>query len=371
MNVLVTCAGRRSHTIAAFKEAVRGRGLVFACDSSADAPALQEADDAFLVPLLGAPGYLDALLAICRERHVGLLVPTLEPELPLLAEARSRFRDAGTVALVSSAKVVATCYDKLETARFLATLNLPVPATWLSLEAANAALARGELRLPLVVKPRWGVGSIGLAFAEDDEELALCFRLAAKQVARSCFAEMSATDPERCVLIQECLGGVEFGLDIVNDLEGRHVCTFVKRKLRMRAGQTDRAVTVQDSRLEELGRTIGEGLGHVGVLDCDVLVTAAACHVIDLNPRIGGGYPFSHVAGANVPAALVAWAAGAEPEPSCFDCVPGVAAARSDSFVVTRRVADSAGAALLAAPDTRAGRSNGSRSGQPEASDED
>ena len=348
MNVLVTCAGRRSHTIAAFKQAVRGRGLVFACDSSGDAPALQEADDSFLVPLLGAAGYLDALLAICRERRVGLLVPTLEPELPLLAEARSRFREAGTVALVSSSKVVATCYDKLETARFLAALNLPVPATWLSLDAASAALARGELRLPLVVKPRWGVSSIGLAVAQDDEELGLCFRLTAKHVARSSFAGVSATDPERSVLIQECLDGVEFGLDIVNDLEGRHVCSFIKRKLRMRAGQTDRAVTVQDSRLEELGRTIGESLGHVGVLDCDVLVTAAGCHVIDLNPRFGGGYPFSHLAGANVPAALVAWAAGAEPEASCFDCVPGVAAARSDSFVVTRRVADSGRAASLA-----------------------
>ena len=340
MNVLLTCAGRRSHTIAVFKEAVRGSGEVFACDSSADAPAFQEADDSFLVPLVGDAAYLDALLAICRERRVGLLIPTLEPELPPLAEARSRFRDVGTVVLVSSAEVVATCYDKLETARFLAALNLRVPATCLSLEAANAALARGELRLPLVVKPRWGVSSIGLAFAEDNEELALCFRLAAKQIARSSFAEVSGTDPERCILIQEHLDGVEYGLDIVNDLKGRHVCTFVKRKLRMRAGQTDRAVTVRDSQLEELGRAIGESLGHVGVLDGDVVVTGAGCHVIDLNPRIGGGYPFSHLAGANIPAALVAWAVGAEPAPSCFNCVPGVSAARSDSFVVTRRTAD-------------------------------
>ncbi len=340
MNVLLTCAGRRSHTIAIFKQAVRGSGQVFACDSNADAPALQEAEDSFLVPPVGDPGYLDALLAICRERRVGLLIPALEPELLLLAEARSRFRDTGTVALVSSTRVVATCYDKLETARFLAALNLPVPATCFSLEEANAALAWGELRLPLVIKPRWGVSSIGLAFAEDDEELALYFRLAAKQIARSSFAEVSATDPERCILIQERLDGVEYGLDIVNDLEGRHVCTFVKRKLRMRAGQTDRAVTVRDSRLEELGRTIGQNLGHVGLLDGDVVVTEAACHVIDLNPRIGGGYPFSHLAGANIPAALLAWAAGAEPEAGCFDCEPGVAAARSDGFVVTRRGAD-------------------------------
>lgn len=33
-------------------------------------------------------------------------------------------------------------------------------------------------------------------------------------------------------------------------------------------------------------------------------------YVIDINPRFGGGYPFSHLAGARIPNAYVAWAAG-------------------------------------------------------------
>ena len=42
MNVLLTCAGRRTYLVTAFKAAVGGAGRVLACDASADAPALQE-----------------------------------------------------------------------------------------------------------------------------------------------------------------------------------------------------------------------------------------------------------------------------------------------------------------------------------------
>jgi carbamoyl-phosphate synthase large subunit len=183
------------------------------------------------------------------------------------------------------------------------------------------------------VKPRWGVGSIGLAIAEDDQELDFAFKTTEKQIACSFFAQVSAAAPKECVLIQERLSGEEYGLDIVNDLNGRYVCTFAKRKLKMRAGQTDRAITVNDEKLEKLGQLIGEQLGHVGILDCDLFASDQGYRVIDLNPRIGGGYPFSHVAGANVPSALIAWINGEEADPKCFQIRPNLAIARCDEYV--------------------------------------
>lgn len=337
MNVMLTCAGRRSYTVTIFQEAVKGRGQVFACDASADVAALQDADEAFVVPAVDDPAYIDALLALCAAHRVGLLVPALEPELPLLAEHRARFAAIGTVLLVSSPEVVARCYDKLATNRFLARHGLAVPRTFLSLAEARQALLKGELRFPLVVKPRWGVSSFAVAFPEDDEELELTYRLARKQLAHGFLAAISASDAERCVLIQEKLVGTEYGLDIVNDLEGRYVATFAKRKIRMRAGQTDRAITVHDERLAEIGRRIGQSVGHIGVLDCDLFVAGDEGYAIDLNPRIGGGYPFSHLAGANIPAALIAWARGETPDPRCFQVEAGVAVARGETFVFTQR----------------------------------
>jgi carbamoyl-phosphate synthase large subunit len=332
-NVLLTCAGRRGFAIRAFKQALNNCGRVLACDATAEAPALQVADKAFVVPSVGADNYVDVVLTICREQRVRLLIPALEPELPLLAAHRARFLEIGTLPLVSSPEIVATCYDKLETAKFLQRCDLTVPRTYLELGAARYALSRGEIFFPLVVKPRWGVGSIGLAIAEDDQELDFAFKTTEKQIACSFFAQVSAAAPKECVLIQERLSGEEYGLDIVNDLNGRHVCTFAKRKLKMRAGQTDRAITVNDEKLEKLGQLIGEQLGHVGILDCDLFASDQGYRVIDLNPRIGGGYPFSHVAGANVPSALIAWMNGEEADPRCFQIQPNLAIARCDEYV--------------------------------------
>jgi carbamoyl-phosphate synthase large subunit len=344
VNVLLTCVGRRLPTVRAFKAALGTDDRVVACDADPFAPGLEAADAGFLVPGVDDPGYCDALLELCRAERIGLLIPTFEVELPLLAIGRERFVAIGTLPLVSSLAVINTCFDKLATARFLVDRGVAVPRTFAALDEAIDAVVRQELTFPVVVKPRWGVSSIETEFPEDVAELRMTYALARMRLARTFLAEISASDPEHSVLIQEHLGGDEFGLDIINDLNGRYVCTFARRKLRMRAGQTDRAVTVHDAKLDRLGEVIGTALGHVGILDCDVFVDDRGVHVIDLNPRFGAGYPFSHRAGANLPAALVAWAEGREPDADWLTVEPDVVAARADDLVVITRTAIRAGA---------------------------
>jgi carbamoyl-phosphate synthase large subunit len=105
----------------------------------------------------------------------------------------------------------------------------------------------------------------------------------------------------------------------------------------MRAGETDSAVTVSNERLEALGETLGRSLGHLGNLDCDVFLNAEGAWVLELNPRFGGGYPFSHVAGANLPAALIAWARGEAPDPRWLRPEVGVVSSKFSRLMLIRQ----------------------------------
>jgi carbamoyl-phosphate synthase large subunit len=310
MNILLSCSGCRNYLIDFFKAALAGSGQVFVCDSNPDAVSLQEADRGFLVPRSTHEGYFDRLLNICQQNQIGLLISLNDLELPLLALQRNRFLEIGTIPLISDPTTIDICFDKWKTYRFLKQNNIPTPKTYRSLADALEAIAIGELKFPLVVKPRWGTASIGIEFPQDSEELELAYRLVKKRLTRTILASASSIDPARSVLIQERIVGGEYGLDVINNLKARYVTTFAKRKLSMRGGETDRAITLDNPDLTAIGEKIGRNLKHVGNLDCDVLSGSQGYCVLEMNPRFGGGYPFSHVAGANLPAALIAWATG-------------------------------------------------------------
>lgn len=333
MNVLLTCAGRRNYLVRYFKDAVGARGRVFGADASPTAPALVFVDEAFNVPSVTDPGYFDVIIELCRQYDIRLVVSLNDLELPLLARERERFEEIGCTPVVSRTEVIDLCFDKWQTLRFLTDNGLRAPRSFLSVDDAVTALRTGEMSFPVVVKPRWGTASIGIDFAEDEEELRAAFALLQKRLQRTILRDASERDPGKGVIIQERLGGTEYGLDIVNDLSGNHHAVFVKQKLSMRAGETDRATTVDHPGLVELGQVIGTALGHVGNLDCDVFLDGDEATVLEMNPRFGGGYPFSHLAGANIPAALVAWARGEEPKPEWLKVLPDIAAAKYDQLV--------------------------------------
>jgi len=338
MNILLTCAGRRNYLIEFFQNELAGRGRVIACDTSAAAPALAAADEGIIVPPMNDPAYFDALLSVCEERQVRLVISVNDLELGGLARNADRFREIGTIVVVADSQVISTCQDKWTTFQLLRSCEIPTPETYLSPDRVRQALASGTLEFPLIVKPRWGSSSIGFEKIENERELALAYEWGTIQVRRSIFWNLSQGDCEHCLVFQEQLQGDEYGIDVVNDLEGNHVATLVRQKLVMRYGNTDRAMTVEDRRLERLGEMIARRLGHIGSLDCDLMMTESGPQVLDLNPRIGGGYPFSHVAGANLPAALIAWANGEEADPAWFKPRAGVVASRCDEMMIVNSV---------------------------------
>lgn len=316
MNILFTCAGRRRYLLKYFKEVVGEKGKIVATDMQLTAPALTAADVKIQVPAVYAPDYIDVTLEICKKHDIQIVISLNDLELPILSDNKYRFENIGVKVIVSSPEVIDICFDKYRTYQFIKGLGLESPKTFINYEEAVKALEDGELQFPLILKPRWGSGSIGLEFVDDMEELEAVYKLLQKKIKKSILAKASAAS--EYILIQQVINGPEYGLDITNDLNGIHRGVSVKQKLAMRSGETDKAITVDNPILRQIGKTIGENLKHIANLDCDILEKDGAYYVLELNPRFGGGYPFSHEAGVNTPKAIVEWAKGNDVDNSLF-----------------------------------------------------
>ncbi len=316
MNILFSCAGRRRYLLKYFKKELSQGDKIIATDMQSSAPALTEADIVEIVPAVYAENYIDVLKEICIKHCIDAIISLNDLELPILANNKNKFEEIGTRVIVSSMDVIDICFDKYKTAEFISKIGLNSPKTFISYEEAIVALRNSDLKFPIIIKPRWGSGSIGIEIAYDFEDLEILYNYLKKKLSRSILAKASIS--EESLLIQEYINGSEYGLDVMNDLHGKHCGVSIKKKLSMRAGETDKAVTVKNDTIFSIGRTIGKKLKHIANLDCDILEKDGEFYVLELNPRFGGGYPFSHEAGINMPKAIISWLKNEIPSKACF-----------------------------------------------------
>ena len=332
MNILFTCAGRRTYLLKYFKENMQKGDRVVATDMQLSAPALSVADIKIQVPSVYANDYIDKILTICQEQHINALISLNDLELPILANNKEKFEAVGVKVIVSDPKVIDIAFDKYKTSLWVESLGLNAPKTYVTLQSTKEALAKGEITFPLFMKPRWGSGSIGLETIDDIEELDIYYHLLMKKIKKTILATASTGD--EYIMIQEKLTGKEYGLDIMNDLEGNLVAVSVKQKLAMRAGETDKAKTVDMPEVKEIGTIIGRNLKHIGNLDVDIMQRENGEYcVLELNPRFGGGFPFSYEAGVNLPKAIIEWVKGNTIDQSILEPQMNLTFAKCDYLV--------------------------------------
>ena len=185
MNILFTCAGRRTYLLKYFKENLAEGDKVVATDMQLSAPALQVADVRLQVPAVYDPEYVNITLNICKEQKIDALLSLNDLELPILAENKDRFEELGVKIIVSDPEVIDIAFDKYKTAQWVESLGLVAPKTYVRLEDAKKALSAGEIEFPLFMKPRWGSGSIGLESIADMEELDIYYNLLMKKIKKT------------------------------------------------------------------------------------------------------------------------------------------------------------------------------------------
>lgn len=335
MRILLSSVGRRPYLVRWFRDALKANGVdgaVLAADVDANAPSRPFADGFVSAPRVVDPGYASWLRQTLVEHDIDLAVSINDFELSTWATLPEDRAWAPLVRLDADTQRLVE--DKLATSQALVKAGVPSPVTWLGTAPPAAEEAAG----PFVTKGRYGSASRGLRFV-DRAGLPGALEEASGEVTTRQGVpalQQGEVPPAELIVIQERIDGVEYGLDVVCDLEGRYAGVLARRKIAMRSGETDRAVSVDAAPFESIARGIAEAIPHPGTIDVDVFVDASGdIYVIDINPRFGGGYPFSHVAGARVPECYVAWTLGREPDPAWLRCRPDVVAGKFVEIAAT------------------------------------
>lgn len=310
MNVLLTSAGRRTYLIDYFKEALGKDGVLHASNSVLT-NTLLKADKYVITPNIYDKGYIEFLLNYCLENSISAIISLFDIDLHVLSNNKHLFESKGISLIVSDPEVIRVCNDKWETYQYLSNLRIRTPQTFLDRTALDNSIANGKISYPIIIKPRWGMGSIGIYIAENPDELIVLSKKLKKEIFKTYLKYESVEDVDNCIVYQEMVKGDEYGLDVFNDLNGNFVTIIAKRKLAMRSGETDIAEIVNPEGFMDFGIKISKSLHHIANLDIDCFVTSKKeIYILELNCRFGGQYPFSHLAGVNFPKQIIRWLEG-------------------------------------------------------------
>jgi carbamoyl-phosphate synthase large subunit len=286
-NILVLSCGTRNKVIQYFKKALTTEdgtriGRVIATDMSRVAPAIYEADAHYIVPRMTADGYIDVIFDICRKENICAVLSLIDPELSLLARHEADFAAIGVRVVGSSYALCEMSLDKMQMYRWLTDHGYRTARSYIDKEVFYADLDRGLIQSPVFVKPIRGSASIAISKVSDRETLELLF----------------AHDSN--LMIQEYMKGQEIGTDVYIDMvSGEVVSIFTKKKLVMRAGETDKAVSFKDEKLFELIRRFVGEAGYRGQIDIDIFEVDGVYYISEVNPRFGGGYPHAYECGCD------------------------------------------------------------------------
>ncbi len=282
INILILSSGTRDKVVQYFKKTLQGKGNVVCTDMSTLAPSIYEADKHYIVPRMTEPGYIDCILEICKKEQITGVLSLIDPELSLLAENKERFAAVGTTVVGSCYELCEMALDKFQMYEWLCAHGYKCAKSYMDKDLFYADEAAGKISYPVFVKPARGSCSIAISKVYDKETIDLLFR------------------HNEGLMIQEFLDGQEIGADVYIDLISKKVVSiFTKKKILMRAGETDKAVSFKDEKLMQLIRRFAEEAGYLGQIDIDVFEIDGEYYISEVNPRFGGGYPHAYESGAD------------------------------------------------------------------------
>jgi carbamoyl-phosphate synthase large subunit len=281
--VILTGVGKRYDIVSAFAE----HAFVIAADPSPLAPAQYAADVRVAPPRIDDPDYVPFLQEQVERYDVKAVVPLTDLDIEVLARA-------DLPAFVPDGDVAKATFDKYGTHELLQSLGLPSPPTVLPGTEPES--------YPVMVKPRWGSGARSIHPAADRREM-----------------EFFIDYVKEPVMVQRLMGGPEFSIDLMCDLDGRCLNAIPRTMIESRGGESIKGTVIADPELIELGRAVGEALPARG--PCTVQAfrdPEIGLGITDVNTRFGGAFPgpmYAALPGRTYPELIVRLARGETVDP--------------------------------------------------------
>ena len=285
-NIIITSAGQRVSLVNDFQETLRRffpDGKVYTTDMNPRlAPAAYVSDGCFEVPRCTSEDYIESLLAICLSNDIGLIVPTIDTELAVLAANRDVFIKQGIYVSVSDYDFVMMCRDKRNTGAFFEKNGIRVPKP----------IDKYHPTFPLFAKPYDGSLSTNLHYIKTAEEL----------------TDEIMNDPK--LLFMECIDKEkykEYTVDMYYGRDHRVKCIVPRERIKIRAGEINKGLTEKNPLTSYLFERLETIEGCVGCICIQLFLNPETDDVvgIEINPRFGGGYPQTYAAGGNYPDYLI------------------------------------------------------------------
>lgn len=282
MNILITSAGRRVSLIKAFQKELKKLfpdGKVFAADAEPSlSAACQIADGYFKVPRFDSPNYISSLIEQCKKLNIGLILPTIDTGLADLAQNRHLLTENGIQPVVSSFEFINVCRDKRDIHDYFKANGIRVALEY----------SRDNFKLPMFLKPYDGSRSVDTYIIKNKESL----RDIHFSNEKLMFLEY--LDP---------MDYEEFTCDLYYDKSHILKCVVPRKRIEVRDGEVNKGVTQHNELVPFIRQHLGYIEGAVGCLTAQFFKhkTDNSIYGIEINPRFGGGYPLSYLAGANFP----------------------------------------------------------------------
>jgi len=279
-NILITSAGKRVVLVKIFQRTLRELGLeakVYTTDMRPEmAPAGIVSDGCIPVPRCTSDDYVDVLLDICRKKQIGVVIPTIDTELLVLASNSERFACEKVRLAVSDLSFIQLCRDKRLTASFFAEKSIAVP----ELRDKNHPV------FPMFAKPYDGSLSTNIHVIRHEDEL----------------TQELFNDPK--LLFMEYIDPheyKEFTVDMYYGLDGCVKGIVPRERIEIRAGEINKGITRKNAIVGFLHQRLGVLKGVRGCVCLQLFWRESDGDVkgIELNPRFGGGFPLSYYAKAN------------------------------------------------------------------------